>query len=108
MECRKCKSTNLGVKTNKKNPKATDLYCKDCGAWQKFASKDEVRFYEGNNNIIKVTEFNLPKGCHCKDCKYSNAGNHHKKDYLFCDYRGCKSIIVKDDDFCSLGEKKDK
>lgn len=44
-KCRKCGSTNLSVSVNRKNPNAHDLYCKECGAWQKFASKDEVRLY---------------------------------------------------------------
>lgn len=36
----------MGVMPNKKNPSATDLYCLDCGAWQKFAAKDEIRLYQ--------------------------------------------------------------
>lgn len=46
MKCRKCGSGNMGVMPNKKNPSATDLYCLDCGAWQKFATKDEIRLYQ--------------------------------------------------------------
>ena len=46
MKCRKCGSGNMGVTPNKKNPSATDLYCLDCGAWQKFATKDEIRLYQ--------------------------------------------------------------
>ena len=46
MKCRKCGSENMGVMPNKKNPSATDLYCLDCGAWQKFARKDEIRLYQ--------------------------------------------------------------
>ena len=46
MKCRKCGSENMGVMPNKKNPSATDLYCLDCGAWQKFATKDEIRLYQ--------------------------------------------------------------
>lgn len=45
MKCRKCGSTNMAVRTNAKNPNQTDLYCADCGAWQKFASKDEIKLY---------------------------------------------------------------
>lgn len=43
--CRKCGSENLGLRTNPKNQNATDLFCKDCGAWLKFANKDDVRLY---------------------------------------------------------------
>lgn len=39
MKCRKCGSTNMAVRNQ------TDLYCADCGAWQKFASKDEIELY---------------------------------------------------------------
>lgn len=46
LQCRKCGSKRLAVMPNKKNPKATDLYCSDCGAWQKFATKDEIRLYQ--------------------------------------------------------------
>ena len=46
MKCRKCGSENMGVMPNKKNPSATDLYCLDCGAWQKFATKGEIRLYQ--------------------------------------------------------------
>lgn len=43
--CRKCGSENLAVRKNAKNPMHTDLYCKECGAWQKFATADEIRLY---------------------------------------------------------------
>lgn len=43
MKCRKCGGSNFSTKPNAKNPNATDLYCTDCGAWQKFATKDEIR-----------------------------------------------------------------
>ena len=52
MKCRKCGSGNMGVMPNKKNPSATDLYCLDCGAWQKFATKDEIRLYQCKNGPI--------------------------------------------------------
>lgn len=51
MKCRKCGSENMGVMPNKRNLSATDLYCKDCGAWQKFATKDEIRLYQGSSEI---------------------------------------------------------
>lgn len=52
MKCRKCGSKNMGVMPNKKNPSATDLYCCDCGAWQKFATKDEIRLYSAPKRIF--------------------------------------------------------
>lgn len=45
MKCRKCGSENMSTRPNPKNPAATDLFCADCGAWQKFANKDDVRKY---------------------------------------------------------------
>lgn len=51
MKCRKCGSENMGVMPNKRNPSATDLYCKDCGAWQKFATKDEIRLYQSSHEM---------------------------------------------------------
>lgn len=65
MKCRKCGSENMAVAPNKKNPSATDLYCKDCGAWQKFATRDEIRLYDNqkdeitlNNSLNKDGQFN--------------------------------------------------
>lgn len=54
MKCRKCGSEKLGVTTNKKNPNATDLYCLECGAWQKFATKDEIRLYQTRKQIVRT------------------------------------------------------
>lgn len=50
MKCRKCGSTNMAVRTNAKNPNHTDLYCTECGAWQKFATKDEIRLYSQHDD----------------------------------------------------------
>lgn len=69
MECRKCKSKNFGVRQNAKNPNHTDLYCKDCGAWQKFATADEIRLYNEDNGWISVKDRFPPPGelvlCYC-------------------------------------------
>ena len=48
IKCRKCGSTNMALKDNAKNPSAVDLYCTECGAWQKFANKDDKRLYNYN------------------------------------------------------------
>lgn len=45
-ECRKCGSENLMIRKNQKDPRATELICADCGAWQKFLGKDEIRYFE--------------------------------------------------------------
>lgn len=52
MRCRKCGSEKMGVMPNKKNPAATDLYCLECGAWQKFATRDEIRLYQTRKFVI--------------------------------------------------------
>ena len=45
MKCRKCGSENLATRQNESNHNAYDLYCCECGAWQKFATKEERRIY---------------------------------------------------------------
>ena len=49
-KCSKCQSTNLGLRKNSKLSTATDLYCLDCGAWVKFANKDDIRLYSNNQS----------------------------------------------------------
>lgn len=44
--CIKCNSNKLGIRPNPKNAQQTDLVCLKCGAWQKFATKDERRYFE--------------------------------------------------------------
>lgn len=46
MICKKCQSENLVMRPNAKNPSATEVICGDCGAWQKFIGKDEIRLFE--------------------------------------------------------------
>ena len=50
IHCNKCGSIDVSIRPNKKNPNATDLFCVDCGAWLKFANKDEVRAIEYRTN----------------------------------------------------------
>lgn len=58
MECKKCGSTHLLIRKNAKNPSATDLYCGDCGAWQKFATKDEVRLFSKQTHLTLEDRLN--------------------------------------------------
>ena len=39
--CKKCKSTLTFVRRNDKNPNMVGVYCKSCGAWIKWLSKQE-------------------------------------------------------------------
>ena len=41
--CKKCKSTSLHTEVKGNN---TGLYCDDCGAWQRWLGKDELRAFE--------------------------------------------------------------
>mgnify|MGYP003193380290 FL=1 len=41
--CRKCGSTSLYTEVKGNN---TGLYCDDCGAWQRWLGKDELRAFE--------------------------------------------------------------
>lgn len=43
--CKKCNESNLILQTKSNN---TGLYCKSCGAWQKWLNKEEVRTAEFN------------------------------------------------------------
>ena len=54
-KCRKCNGTRMAIKPNAKNPAATDLYCSECGAWLKFANKDDIRLYSVNSGEDEMT-----------------------------------------------------
>ena len=51
--CRKCGSVDLFIKDNGAQ---CGLYCKDCGAWQKWLGKDERRIVE-----LQLSEQSKPK-----------------------------------------------
>ena len=54
MKCRKCGSENLATRQNESNANAYDLYCCECGAWQKFATKEERRIYNGVSSKTSI------------------------------------------------------
>lgn len=58
MKCRKCGSENLAIRQNESNPNAYDLYCCECGAWLKFATREERRIY--NSERFKVASITCP------------------------------------------------
>lgn len=41
--CKKCGSISLHTEVNSNN---TGLYCDDCGAWQKWVNKNELRVFQ--------------------------------------------------------------
>lgn len=97
MKCRKCGSGNMGVMPNKKNPSATDLYCLDCGAWQKFATKDEIRLYQykkgpitNADRIRAMTDEELATMLFdYKECNKNCIMNSGKHCYKICEEESC-------------------
>ena len=63
--CKKCNESNLILQAKSHN---TGLYCKACGAWQKWLNKEEVRTaefngiptFEGPTTTDVLTEENTP------------------------------------------------
>lgn len=63
--CNKCNESNLILQAKSHN---TGLYCKACGAWQKWLNKEEVRtaefngipMFEGPTTTDVLTEENIP------------------------------------------------
>jgi protein-arginine kinase activator protein McsA len=87
MKCKKCQSENLVMRPNAKNPNATELICGDCGTWQKFIGKEEIRLFEIHHQNKPLTAVNI--GCeYCakeKDntpiMKDIEIGRHHEKGW---------------------------
>lgn len=111
LKCRKCGGNNFAVKPNAKNPKATDLYCTDCGAWQKFATKDEIRLLNTSKNIAPIktasyTDFgeDVVVVTRCKGCIHYDMGVCLK---IYSDGNASADAWQKrkPDDFCSYGEE---
>ena len=61
MKCKKCSGENLVMRPNAKNPSATELICADCGTWQKFIGKEEIRLFEIKNQPLKPKPTNADK-----------------------------------------------
>lgn len=61
MKCRKCGSENLATRQNESNSNAYDLYCCECGAWQKFATREERRIYNCERSKASII-------CPCCGC----------------------------------------
>ncbi len=84
--CKKCESTNLIIRPNKKNPNHTELVCADCGTWQKFLNKEDIRLFEMHqkeNKPIK-SPMTLEEAIqHCKDvASRNNLNKECKQEHL--------------------------
>ena len=56
--CRKCGSTSLHTEVKGNN---TGLYCDDCGAWQRWLGKDELRAFEySQKSRLPKTSCDIP------------------------------------------------
>ena len=70
---------------NKKNPAATDLYCLECGAWQKFATRDEIRLYQTRKFVItnadRIRAMSDDELANIIECPY---GNPYFDEHLPC------------------------
>lgn len=51
--CKKCGSISLHTEAKGSN---IGLYCNDCGAWQKWISKDDFRAFKYNDTVKKENE----------------------------------------------------
>ena len=49
--CKKCGSDFLHTEVKGSN---TGLYCNNCGTWQKWLSKDEIRAFTYNNTVSQM------------------------------------------------------
>ena len=72
--CKKCGSTDLYTENKGNN---TGLYCSDCGAWQRWLGKDELRAFKRSNEIKGM--FNLK----CITSKNSDSALYEDDDLLF-------------------------
>ena len=52
-KCKKCESSSLHTEIKSNN---TGLYCDDCGAWQQWLSKDDLRAFNYNDMISKMRD----------------------------------------------------
>lgn len=56
--CKKCRSTSLHTEVKGNN---TGLYCDDCGAWQRWLGKDELRAFEySQKSQLPKTSCDIP------------------------------------------------
>lgn len=102
--CRKCGSTSLHTEVKGNN---TGLYCDDCGAWQRWLGKDELRSFEHlmreatkeeKDSVNKYIEsISKPTGVNFYDKEDDIAKIiYDNLNYMYCDNCRCNSEIEKD------------
>lgn len=102
--CKKCGSTSLYTKVKGNN---TGLYCNDCGAWQRWLWKDELRAFEYSMREATKEEKDSVNRYVESISKSSGVNFYDKEDdiakiiydnlnYMYCDNCRCNSEIEKD------------
>lgn len=102
--CRKCGSTSLYTEVKGNN---TGLYCDDCGAWQRWLGKDELRAFEYSMREATKEEKDSVNKYIESISKATGVNFYDKEDdiakiiynnlnYMYCDNCRCNSEIEKD------------
>lgn len=102
--CRKCGSTSLHTEVKGNN---TGLYCDDCGAWQRWLGKDELRAFEFSMREATKEEKDSVNRYIESISKSTGVNFYDKEDdiakiiynnlnYMYCDNCRCNSEIEKD------------
>lgn len=102
--CRKCGGTSLHTEVKGNN---TGLYCDDCGAWQRWLGKDELRAFEYSmREATKEERYSVNK--YIESISKSTGINFYDKEddvakiiydnlnYMYCDNCRCNREIEKD------------
>lgn len=102
--CKKCRSTSLHTEVKGNN---TGLYCDDCGAWQRWLGKDELRAFEFSMRKATKEERDSVNRYIESISKSTGVNFYDKEDdiakiiynnlnYMYCDNCRCNSEIEKD------------
>lgn len=101
--CKKCGGASLHTEVKGSN---TGLYCDDCGAWQRWLGKDELRAFEYSmreatkeekDSVNKYIEsISKPTGVNFYDKEDDVAKIiYDNLNYMYCDNCRCNSEIKK-------------
>lgn len=101
--CKKCRSTSLHTEVKGNN---TGLYCDDCGAWQRWLGKDELRAFEYSMREATKEEKDSVNRYVESISKSTGVNFYDKEDdvakiiydnlnYMYCDNCRCNSEIEK-------------